>query len=195
MPSDSELVQLLAAEFPGLPVKPEWRSEIGRGRYSPRVDIAVGPFAVDGIRLGAEFSRLVTAHRPFLLALHSSHETNVRELDGAEEVPGLSASSERNPNARCLLAVEIERSGSRKHMLGGAVNAAALGRLGVMVACSAKRLRALLTIRRYLLFLLSVGKSSFETANLLIVTDDQFCSALGRGRNPLTPPAAGPLSM
>ena len=63
--------------------------------------------------------------------------------------------------------------------MGGAINAAALGRVGISVACSQPELNKLLKMRRYLRFLADVGKNTFNTTNLLVVTREQMANALG----------------
>ena len=62
--------------------------------------------------------------------------------------------------------------------MGGALNAAALGRVGVSVACSPPELMKLLKMRRYLLFLASVGKNTLDITNLLVVTREQIARSL-----------------
>lgn len=173
------LTASLASVFPGVPVKSEWAALSGEGAtYSPRVDIAVGPFATQRLRYEDRYSELARSHGRLLAALHDSFAKNVADFGLNGTVPGLEEMLWRNPNARCFLAIEIERTGSRKHIMGGAINASALGRLGVSAACSPERLRTLLRIRRYLLFLAGVGKNTFDSSNLLIVTTQQLAESV-----------------
>ena len=180
MPSyQDQLVQVLAVAFPEAPVKKEWAALSGEEAvYSPRIDIAVGPFASGAHRFEAEFSDMLERHLVLLRRLHGHFQANAASVDPAELVPDLVSMGRRNPNARCFIALEIEASGSRKHIMGGAVNAAALGRIGISVACSAERLRALLKMRRYLLFLAEVGKNTFDPRNLMILAKEQLDEAL-----------------
>ena len=83
-----------------------------------------------------------------------------------------------NENARCLLCIEIEGTGSRKHCLGDLINASALGRVGILVARSEKMLKAFLRQREYLRFLGSVGKNTLKTDNTLILSTEQFDKCL-----------------
>jgi hypothetical protein len=62
-----------------------------------------------------------------------------------------------NINPRCFLAIEIERETSEKHVLGGIINASALGKVGIIVTKDEKYQSAM-RIRRYLRFLVAVGK-------------------------------------
>ena len=125
-----------------------------------------------------EYDELGHRHWNFLLELHAAFAENVRGFEDADGVHDLGTVCNRNRNARCFLAVEVEGSGSRKHTMGGAINAAALGRVGISVACSASEFKKLLKMRRYLLFLAAVGKNTFDTTNLIVVTREQLGQAL-----------------
>lgn len=169
----------LVREFSESSVSAEWaalRSE--PATYSPRVDIAVGPYAIDR-RYGHEYDGLGHHHQRFLRKVHEAFSQNVVLLDANDFIPPLDEVCALNLNARCFLAVEIDNSGSRKHLMGGMVNAAALGRVGLSVAGKPGLLKALLKTRRYLRFLASVGKNTFDTRNLMIVTVEQLEEALG----------------
>jgi hypothetical protein len=171
----ARLAAILRAIFGGDLVAVEWTSFRGEGaRYSPRVDVAVGPFATGSARLESTFNSMVMAQSVLLRRLHACHEINVRNQFASDTVGDLESIALRNPNARCFMAIEIEKSGSRKHIMGGAINAAALGRLGMSVAWTEERLRALVKMRRYLLHLASVGKNSFDPTNLLILSRSQL---------------------
>lgn len=175
----SALARALRAVFPPELVQVEWRALAGEeALYSPRVDIAIGPFAVD-TRHEREYDRMARDNQRLLNRLHLSFAQNVRQLDSSDNIPDLVTMCERNPNARCFLAIEIEASGSRKHIMGGAINAAALGRLGLSLACSKENLQVLLRMRRYMRFLADAGKNAFDTANLMVLTIEQFADALG----------------
>ncbi|NOT08802.1 MAG: hypothetical protein HOP28_11415 [Gemmatimonadales bacterium] len=171
------LAQGLKQRFGDVDVILEWAALSNqRDTYSPRVDIAVGPFAID-TRHEAQYDHLEHMHHDFLFRLHAAFAQNVATLDH-DGVSDLESMSNLNRNARCFLAIEVEGSGSRKHTLGGAVNAAALGRIGISVACSNGELKKLLRMRRYLRFLQAAGKNTFDTMNLLVVTREQFARVL-----------------
>lgn len=157
-------------------VLPEWAAMADeRGLYSPRLDIAVGPFATNR-RYEDEYDRLQEQHRTLLEQLYSYHLANIG-TDNQHPPASLDGALRLNPNARCFLAVEIENRGSRKHLMGGAINASALGRLGIAIGWTREALQCFIRLNRYLAFLTSVGKNSFNTSNLLVLSPDQFLQA------------------
>lgn len=62
--------------------------------------------------------------------------------------------------------------------MGGAINASALGRIGVVIPWSDEKLRAFVKLIRYLHYLRNAQKNTFDTSNLLIVTKDQMLHAI-----------------
>jgi hypothetical protein len=169
----STLARGIERLFGELPVATEWAAMRGeRAIYSPRLDVAVGPFATDDI-LASEYDALVTRHAGFLQALFELHCQNLRLHEVDERHFDFHHACHRNYNARCFIAFEIENVVSRKHLMGGAINAAALGRLGVAIGWDRGKVRALVRLRSYLLFLASVGKNTFDPSNLLILSAEQ----------------------
>jgi hypothetical protein len=77
-------------------------------RYAPRVDIAIGPFN--------------TTPGP---------DSQIDERLLPRRLRQLFSDRPRNPNPRCLLAIEIVFSGSPKHIMGDTLNAGALGLYGL----------------------------------------------------------------
>jgi hypothetical protein len=123
-------------------------------RYAPRVDVAVGPFN----RTPGPDDRLM----PDLLP---------------DEIRALLADLPRNPNPRCLLAIEIVFSGSSKHILGDIVNAGALGMYGIVVGnevCMPKIRR----IQQYLELLAELGKLPWSFRNVVILSTAEFDALL-----------------
>jgi hypothetical protein len=112
-------------------VEIQWRPFRGEGRgiYAPIVDIAVGPFAITR-RYIDEYGELLDQTRAFIERLIGKHNEN---CEGREENARFEDIRNFNENARCLLCIEIEESGTRKHCLGNLVNASALGRIGILV--------------------------------------------------------------
>ena len=99
----NELVRI----YPAVSVICEWasmRDEIGL--YSPRLDIAVGPFATKGTFV-QEYNELMNASRNFIIELLNFHLQNVKEFDTQAYNLTFNRLKQKNSNARCLLAVEI----------------------------------------------------------------------------------------
>lgn len=154
----------------------EWRPFPGkRGiMYAPEPDIAVGPFAIEG-RYGERYSRLLEESRAFIECLIAAHNIN---FDDELEKTSFRDIFFSNENARCLLCIEIENTGSKKHCLGDLVNASALGRIGLLIAWTPNVLSTFVRQRKYLAYLASVEKNSFKTDNVLVLTREQFDTCL-----------------
>jgi len=173
------MVDKLAEVFIGIPVQREWSAMTdARDLYCPRLDVVVGPFAIRKSRLESEYDQMMDDNRGLIDRLINLHNNNIQSLSW--EIPATSWDKLKwtNRNARCFLAIEIENEVSRKHLIGGAVNAAALGRIGIVVAWNRDKLKAFVKLRRYLNFLASVGKNSFNTQNLLILDPKQLTESL-----------------
>ncbi|MCI0564937.1 MAG: hypothetical protein MN733_41245, partial [Nitrososphaera sp.] len=184
-----EVASLLQSIYPQpTPIEIEWCAITNiPGLYSPRIDIAVGPFSTTrGGNCINEYNKLMDESWLFIEQLLNYHRQNVKYYSGTAEEqfnrdnipPSLENLKRFNENARCLLAIEIENEVSRKHLLGGAVNASALGRLGIVIGWTDEKVRALVKLRDYWHFLGSVRKNTFNTANLLIVNPEQFLIAI-----------------
>jgi hypothetical protein len=154
----------------------QWQPFLGEGRaiYAPVVDVAVGPFAIRG-RYIDEYAKLLDDTRGFVERLIAKHNEN---LDGQEKPTDFETIKYFNQNARCLLCVEIEESGSRKHCLGNLVNASALGRIGILVARNIEMLNVFVRQRAYLHFLADVEKNTFKTENTLVLSAEQLDECL-----------------
>lgn len=192
MPTPSEYQKQIAQDLsriylPPTPIEVEWRTIANiRGLYSPRIDVAIGPFSV--VRGGnciAEYNELMDSSRDFIEQILEYHRANVatyrandEQLNQALHFSNFDELKHINENARCLLAIEIENKVSRKHLLGGAVNAAALGRLGIVVGWTENKVKALVKLQTYWDFLGSVGKNTFNTRNLVILSPQQLSEAI-----------------
>jgi len=182
-----QIAQLLELVYPPpTPIQTEWRTiDNIRGLYSPRIDVAVGPFSViRGHNYIQQYDRLMESSRSFIEQLLEYHHKNVmayrvndRQLNQALHFSSFDELKYLNQNARCLLTIEIENRVSRKHLLGGAVNAAALGRIGVVVGWTENKVRALVRLQAYWDFLGSVRKNTFNTGNLVILSPKQLSDA------------------
>lgn len=158
----NELTQFL--EKKGFNVIKEWdvgknsRDALNRNIYCPRVDIALGPF-------------------------NTSREQN--ELMGNENIANqfitllrrknmVPVNFEYNYNPRCSIAIEIEASGSRKHMLGDIANASILGKLGIIIPTSNEKKYQFDRIKGFIDFATSVGKLEYTFRNYIIISVEEF---------------------
>jgi hypothetical protein len=166
---DTELQERIIRRFGNNNVIPEWdvardsHDALDRHIYCPRIDFAVGPFNTNAeLR---ENNQLITEeyekHLPFFNQLKNANQEEWRPL-----------APNRNP--RCFIAIEVEKSGSRKHRIGSIINASAIGKVGILVAVDEGNYRALNRIRRYLDFINRAEKSDFYPQNVLIVRRDDF---------------------
>lgn len=174
--------ELLSKIYPRVPVQTEWSAmsdENGRRKdmYSPQLDIAVGPFAINE-RLERQYNDMMDSSRKFIEEIIRIYIQNIKSLTNSGATLSFDNLKYKNHNARCLLAIEIENKVSRKHLIGSAVNASALGRIGIVVAWTHDKLKAFVRLREYLQFLGSVGKNTFDTTNLLILDEDQLQQAV-----------------
>lgn len=168
-------------------VEEEWasmRDEYGLSIYSPRIDVAVGPFATNE-RLGHIYDDMINYHYPsiFVQKLVEYNRMNLEAYDGFVQPISFDEIKYLNHNARCFLAIEIENLVSRKHLMGGAINASALGRIGIVIPWSQEKLRAFVKLVRYLQYLKYAEKNTFNTSNLLIVTKEQMVAAIDETLN------------
>ncbi len=168
------LKRKLQGIYPDQDVEIEWTSIRGDSSvYSPRVDAAVGPFATENKHI-EEYSNLLETSEDFIRKLIQKHNENLKSFDLDIDEHLFTILKHFNQNARCLLCVEIENKVSRKHILGGFVNASALGRVAILIPWTSEKLKAFVKLRNYLGFLASVGKNTFKTDNILILTREQL---------------------
>lgn len=182
----AKVCKLLSARYPQ--VETEWKAFTNiSGIYSPRVDIAVGPFSVvPGRNCIREYDKLFNQSQKFIDRLISYHNNNVQQYRITDDprineslcLPEMHILKTYNKNARCFLAIEIENKVSRKHLLGGVVNASALGRIALVIGWNEKKVAALVRLQAYWDFLGSVRKNTYHTNNLLILSPDQTLEAL-----------------
>jgi hypothetical protein len=172
------LSERLARFYSEVRVQTEWAAMTDEvGMYSPRLDVAVGPFATHTTCV-EQYNQLMDDSRPFICRMVSLHCENIAMYNGSAGDVSFEQLKYKNTNARCFLAIEIENKVSRKHLMGGAINAAALGRIGLAVAYKPDKLKAFIKLRAYLNFLASVGKNTFDTSNLLILSAEQLLECI-----------------
>ena len=136
-------------------VRHEWHAFKGEsaGKYSPAVDLAVGPFAEGDLRLKDGYDELFLQHRGRLQRLIGAYPRDDLTLN--RDIDSINGA---NPNSRCFLAIELVHSGSRKHRIGDIVNACSLGRVGIIIAWDASIQKSFFGIARYLNFLMEKKK-------------------------------------
>lgn len=143
-----------------------------RELYSPRLDIAVGPFNIykNIEKSKTEIKRVASSKRNFIKTIFKYSElrtgTSNQLLDS------------RNKNPRCFLAIEIENSGSSKHMLGNIANVSILGFIGIVIPFNDKKLSLCKRIRKYVNFATSVKKLEDVFKNVLIISKENFFTIL-----------------
>jgi hypothetical protein len=173
------ILSLIQAKLDGLEVNNEWTAFTGyHNHYSPRVDIAVGPFSiVAGQNQTHCYDQLAATEniRLFFRKLYNIHIQNIGlEVNNEIIIPPFEDLIYKNQNARCFLAIEIENENSKKHIMGSLINAASLGRIGIGVAYTDKVMRTFIRIMNYLGFLRRVEKNTYDTTNFLIVSKEQM---------------------
>lgn len=190
-PFTNRLASLLSIIYRDPPwlVKTEWRAMLreevrsvrGRERrvmYGPVIDLAVGPFATER-RHVTEYDRMAKQSAAMLTSLLRLYRHNLRKFGSNLPAPTLRQLCRLNRNSRCFLAIEVEKGNTNmKYLTGSTVHAAALGRVGVLVAWDEERAQDLLSVREYFAALKSWGKNITDPDNLLIVTRDQINEAL-----------------
>lgn len=175
----------LAEKLPELQIETEWIAFRGFiNQYSPRVDIAAGPFSVDPFENQTfRYNELVDVEnvRTFLRSVYDLHLANVRAYVEHEiRILPFERLIRKNQNARCFMAIEIENKNSKKHFMGSLINAASLGRIGIGVAYTDTAFRTFIRIMNYLGFLKRVEKNTYDTGNFMLVTRDQMIDLLER---------------
>ena len=171
-------------------VKVPWSAFSGHGRrtYSPKVDIAVGPFAIEK-SYEDEYDRMVYSYHRLIDTWIDMFRQNWRRVIGGTSwrVPPHSPSGYRdfighsaNRNARCFIAIEVENENSRKHLMGSIINAGALGRVGILVAWQEKVLRAAIRMREYFDLLQEAEKRTFNMSDVVVLSRNQFAASLDR---------------
>jgi hypothetical protein len=157
-------------------VKSEWSVRTAatdkvfdKSTYSPRLDIAVGPFNVTRDRKSNDLAAIEEhAHHPFVRRL--------KDEVGRQNHGGFYF----NPNPRCLLAIELEFSTSSKHILGGITNASLLGSIGLIVG-PAKYIDKIRRISQYAARLRQVEKAHDDMfANIACFLDEDFLRLITR---------------
>jgi len=136
-----------------------------RDIYTPRLDFAIGPFNIT--RSVEENLRQINEnYRRHSIIKDLTRRCNM-ELD-----------ANFNKNPRCFIAIEIENRTSRKHRLGSMINAAALGKIAIMVGANNKVVKSFKRLLNYLFYLDYVKKTRWAPRNILLVEMEEFIDVL-----------------
>ena len=181
-----EIVSKLRRMFGTNQVISEWnvakdsRDALGRKLYCPRIDIAVGPFNIDGN---------VVRNREMIDNAYLRYENFICKLNSVSD--GKISTEHLNKNPRCFLAIEIENTGTRKHRLGSIVNAAAIGKVGIIVTFTKESNNSFRKIRKYLQFIRNVKKIVEDISkNVIIISKNDFSNILEEHVRRPRPPSA-----
>lgn len=162
--------------FPDLDVKAQWLAEISgvEKAYSPTTDVSVGPFAIENQFIN-DYDKIVRDKKDFFESLIKIHNLNL----GQDEIV-FDFIKNYNNNSRCLLAIELENKtvDNKKHVMGSIINAASLGRFGLLVPIKDDDLVKILQLRKYIDFLGEVKDRHINIMNCLIVSYAQFVKCL-----------------
>ena len=135
--------------------------------YSPRLDLAVGPFnGLTDLDLGVDQTKSMKKH-PLTKRLFKDAISRWSTLDEAWK-----------PTSRCYLAIEIEHSGSSKHIMGDIINVCASGSLGILVVNN-KNYEKANRIYKYLNRLIDFERFDMNgLKNLIIFKDSEFIKVI-----------------
>jgi len=130
--------------------------------YAPRLDIAVGPFN-KGLEGAVSKQRIIRSC--------GRHPVVRKIIDRNTQI-------RFNRNPRCVLAIEIEFSGSSKHVLGDFTNASMMGLVGLVIVPPSKFEKAS-RIYRYVEFVKAVHKAPADIfRNLVLFKTHEFLELL-----------------
>jgi len=153
-------------------VNKEWNAaknsqdDYNRKIYCPRLDIAIGPFNIN-----RNFQ-----DREKILQSIKSKKKIIDKI--CKEGHLLEFPLKNNNNPRCAIAIEIEYSGSRKHMLGDITNASILGGIGIIVAVGNKKLKQFVKMKGYIDFAVKNEKIKPIFNNIVIIGSEDLIKIL-----------------
>jgi hypothetical protein len=151
-------------------VKTEWDSVRFDGHfgnhhqiYAPRHDIAVGPFnSYADLDIGNDQTKAMLKH-PFTKKIIKTVLNQREKIDKIW-----------NSFSRCFLAIEIEFSGSEKHMLGSIINASVSGSIGIVISNHAN-IEKVKRLSKYILRLEGLEQIELNSLrNLVIFEQEDF---------------------
>ena len=168
----------------------KYRSETGYRNYSPIIDISVGPFSEErGVSLWESYDNLVSFSGNLIDVMLAAFRHNYQEfgegyftieertlpnnhhefLTSSRSIRGSS-----NWNARCFIAIEVEDSGSRKHLLGDMINVSISGRIGIVVGYNPDLYETFFKQLDYLSYTVRAKKIQFNSRNIIVLKPKQL---------------------
>lgn len=72
------------------------------------------------------------------------------------------------------MAIEVEGSGSEKHLLGDMINVSISGRIGVVIGYNDVKFKTFLRQLDYLAYTVEANKIKFNSKNIIVLKPDQF---------------------
>jgi hypothetical protein len=140
-----------------------------RELYTPRLDIGIGPYNIHGDVINGQ-KRINDAIDTYIDLIRDIYLSSEASNYGTFE----DFLKHKNRNPRCFLAIEIENSGSSKHMLGNIINVSALGSIGIIVPFNEKELSLCRRITKFFDFAARVEKMRPAYKNVLIIEKERF---------------------
>lgn len=132
-------------------------------KYSPRIDVAIGPFSKELGNKREEIEELFEIKTPPRLKQYLKSRIRFK-----------------NFNPRCMLAIEVVFSGSSKHILGDITNASIMGLYGLVIA-NGKSFKKVKRIHKYLYAVRKLEKAPDQLfQNVAILSDDKMLSLLSK---------------
>jgi hypothetical protein len=162
-----KLILLLQDKFNDSEVKSEWdvakesQDDYNRKLYCPRVDIAVSPFNIN--RESSDRIEIYQSCNKYKFFIEKLKRKGV-----------LIGDFDFNVNPRCFIAIEIEASGSRKHMLGDIMNASVFGALGIVIAIGDDKFNQFVKMKRYIDFAVENQKMKSRFNNVILIEKEDF---------------------
>jgi hypothetical protein len=154
-------------------VEREWdisknsKDKITKKFYCPRLDIAVGPFNItSNIHINLEKIEKYKVKYKHL----------INDLKKYSIISNFNLNLNMNP--RCFIAIEIEKSGSRKHMLGDIANSSMMGKIGIVIPIGDEKLKHFKRIKDYVDFVSKNKKIPSKYNNIIIIKPEDFIKIL-----------------
>jgi len=159
-------------------VIPEWdvaknsEDDYSRELYCPKIDVAVGPFNIDGNvnQNNQSIDQAIQNSYDLMSELVERSETPVGDIQRFLAL--------RNRNPRCFMAIELEASGTTKHRLGDIANTSILGAIGIVVPLTETNRKSFIRLKKYLEYGIDVDKLPPSFGNVLVITPNRFLEAI-----------------